>query len=237
MSAYIAKAPATKEALLSQLKEQIIKGRLAVGEKLPTERELEQRIGIGKSAVHGVLTDLEHKGFITIVPRKGAYVADFAKKGSAETLSEVLRINGGRLSFKMSVEIVELRNAIEGGALIRLAERHTDADITKLRQALDELRRVDVETLEVPDMAAMESRFHTLICELSGNDLFSLVMSSFAPMSVAIWQNCALYWGVEGFIKHDEILIGMIERGEGHEAQMYIEGIFAQFLEAFFRNK
>lgn len=226
-----------KETFMRQLEEKIIRGKLAVGEKLPTEREFEEQTGIGKSAIHCALVELEHKGFISIIPRKGAYVADYAKEGTADTLNEVLRCNGGRLSFKMSVEIVELRNAIEGGALIRLAAHHTDEDIARLNAALDVLRSVDVNTMEIPEIAEIESRFHLLICELSGNDMFSLVMNSFAQISSALWQACTLFWGVGGFIKHDEEIIGMIERGEGHKAQMFIEDVFSQYLEAFYKNK
>lgn len=227
----------SKDEFVWQLEERIIRGKLLVGEKLPTEREFEEQTGIVKSAIHCALIELEHKGFINIVPRKGAYVADYAKEGTADTLNEVLRYNGGRLSFKMSVEIVELRNAIEGGALIRLAAHHTDEDIARLNAALDVLRSVDVNTTEIPEIAAIESRFHLLICELSGNDMFSLVMNSFAQISSALWQACTLFWGVGGFIKHDEEIIGMIERGEGHKAQMFIEDIFSQYLEAFYKNK
>ena len=237
MSADKKNEPMTKEEFIRQLEERIIRGKLAVGQKLPTEREFEQQTGIGKSAIHCALIELEHKGFINIIPRKGAYVANYAREGSADTLNEVLRCNGGRLSFKMSVEIVELRNAIEGGALIRLAAHHTDEDIAKLRSALDSLRSVDVNTTEIPEIAEIESRFHLLICELSGNDMFSLVLNSFSQISAALWQTCALFWGVDGFIKHDEELIGMIERGEGHEAQKFIENVFAQFLDAFYKNK
>lgn len=237
MSSEKNKLPGTKEEFIRWLEERIIRGKLAVGEKLPTERTFEQQTGIGKSAVHGALIELEHKGFIKILPRKGAYVSNYVREGTADTLNEILRCNGGRLSVKMSIEIVELRNAIEGGALIRLAKQHTDEDLAKLNAALDELRAVDVGTAEIAEIAEIESRFHLLICELSGNDMFSLVMNSFATISAALWQRCALFWGVGGFIRHDEALIDMISRGEGHEAQIYIENVFAQFLEAFYQSE
>lgn len=229
--------PMTKVEFISHLENLIIRGKLAAGDKLPTERAFEQQTGLGKSAVHGALIELEHKGFINIVPRKGAYVADYAREGTADTLNEVLRCNGGKLSLKMSVEIVELRNAIEGGALIRLAAHHTEEDIAKLRSALDKLRAVDAASGGVPLIAELESRFHQLICELSGNDMFSLVINSFSQISTVLWQTCAMFWGIDGFIEHDEALIGMIERGEGHEAQVFIENIFAQFLEAYFEGR
>ncbi len=237
MSFHKNKLPGTKDEFVSWLADRIIRGKLSVGEKLPTERDFEQQTGIGKSAVHGALVELEHKGFIKIIPRKGTYVSNYVREGTVETLNEILRSNEGRLSFKMSIELVELRNVIEGGALIRLAKHHTDEDIAKLNAALDELRAVDVATAEIEEIAELESRFHMLICELSGNDMFSLVMNSIAPISTALWQRCALFWGVGGFIQHDEALIDLISQGKGCEAQKYIENIFSQFLEAFYQNE
>ena len=57
-------------------------------------------------------------------------------------------------------------------------------------------------------------------------------MNAFAPMSEVLWKYCAHYWGLKGFIEQDEKILGMIERGEGHEAQCYLEDIFAEYLEA-----
>ena len=136
----------------------------------------------------------------------------------------------------MSVELVELRNALEGGALIRLAERHTPEDIKKLRACVEELEAISDKSPGIKELGVFASRFHFMICELSGNDMFSLIMNSFAPMSAVLWENCAAFWGVEGFIKQDSDLIDMIERGQGYEAQKYITDIFRQFLAAFEAN-
>lgn len=225
--------PRPKEVLIREIEERIMRGKLSVGEKLPTERELAAQTGVSKSIVHFALIELERRGFLTIIPRRGAYVADFSKTGNAETLNEILRYNGGKLSVKMSIEIVELRNAIEGGALIRLAAKHTDEDLASLRSALAEMKEKKTRGLEIAEIAEMESRFHYRICELSGNEMFALVMNSFSTISGILWQYCAMFWDIDGFIEHDEAIIGMIERGEGHEAQKYIEDIFAAFLDAY----
>ena len=225
--------PSPRELFIKEIEGRIIKGKLSVGEKLPTERELEAQTGISKSVIHFALKDLENLGFIRIEPRKGAYVADFARHGSFETLNEMLRYNGGKMSYKMSVEMVELRNAVEGGAMIRLAASHTDEDIKKLRDSLDEVRAAVGKDVELSELADITSRFHALICDLSGNDMFSLMMNAFSPMSKVLWENCAFFWGAEGFLEQDEHIIDLIEQGRGHEAQVYIENIFAQFIEAF----
>ncbi len=225
--------PSPRRLLIREIEERIISGKLAIGEKLPTERELHAQTGINKSEVHAAIKDLEHMGFIKIVPRQGTYVADYIRTGSFETLNEILRYNGGKISFKMSVDLVEMRNAIEGAALIRLAANHTCEDIELLRSKVDELRAVVDKNLGVSELAKMSYRFHCLICELSGNNMFLLMMNSFTPLGMVLWENCAAFWGAEGFLEQDEKIVDMIEHGEGPEAKKYIEDIFAQFIEAF----
>lgn len=225
--------PSPRESIIREIEAQIIRGKLKPGEKLPTEREIGAKTGVSKSVVHFALIELERLGFVTIVPRQGVYVADYSHMGNAETLNEVLRYNGGRLSFKMSVELVELRNAIEGGALMCLAEKRTDEDLAALRAVLRELQEAEERDLEIPEIAVIESRFHFLVCERSGNSMFSLVMNSLSQISEVLWQYCAMFWGSKGFAAHDEALLGMIERGEGREARQYIESIFQDFLNAY----
>ena len=225
--------PTPKELFIKKIQERIIKGKLVVGEKLPTERELETQTGISKSVIHFALKDLEHMGFVEIIPRRGAYVADYARKGSMETLNEILKYRGGKISYKMSVDMVEMRNAIEGAALIKLAANHTNEDMAQLRAVLNEIRILAGKDAELSEVAKMSRKFHSLVCELSGNDIFALIMNAFGPVANVLWENCAAFWGAKGFSEQDERILDMIERGEGHEAKKYIEDIFAQFLEAF----
>lgn len=230
------KMPSPREYFIREIEGQIIKGRLKVGEKLPTERQLAERTGIKQSVVHAAIKELENLGFVNIVPRHGVYVADYLRTGSFETLNEVLRYNGGKLSLKMSLDLVELRNAVEGGALIRLAECHSREDIQLLRENLEELERAKDRNPGIQELGRLTSRFHYLVCELSGNDMFPLMMNSFGNIATVIWENCAAFWGVDGFIEQDSHLIDLIEQGRGYDAQKYISDIFRQFLEAFMEN-
>ena len=55
--------PSPKEAFINEIKGRIIKGKLKIGEKLPTERELAEQTGISKSAIHFALKELGQNGF------------------------------------------------------------------------------------------------------------------------------------------------------------------------------
>ncbi len=225
--------PSPRDTFIKEIKGRIIKGKMKIGEKLPTERELSEQTGISKSVIHFALKDLEHQGFIKIIPRKGIYVTNFLREGSFETLKEILKYNDGRLSYKMSVDMVELRNAVEGGALIKLAAHHTEEDIKKLRGSVDMLKAAAKGSPSIQELGKMTSEFHYLVCDLSGNDMFALIMNAFGTVSSILWEKCAAFWGAEGFIEQDETIISLIEQGQGHQAQKYIEDVFASFLEAF----
>ena len=72
-----------------------------------------------KAKIHRAIKDLERTGFLSIVPRHGTYVADYVSSGNYDTLHELLRSGESYLTRQRIVALVETRNAIEGGALIR----------------------------------------------------------------------------------------------------------------------
>ena len=118
--------PSAKECFFESIKAKILSGELRPGEKLPSERELAESTGINKSAIHLAIKDLERTGFLSIVPRHGTYVADYVASGNYDTLHELLRSGESYLTRQRTVALVETRNAIEGGALIHLANSHTE---------------------------------------------------------------------------------------------------------------
>ncbi|MGL4369318.1 MAG: FadR/GntR family transcriptional regulator, partial [Spirochaetota bacterium] len=133
--------PTPKEMFISQIMEMIFSGELKIGEKLPTERELFETMGINRSIVHAGLEELQRMGFISIEPRKGAYIADYSKTGNFETFIAIVKYARGNLDSQTSIAMVEFRNAIEGGAMIALAKRGTQEDFAALRRILEKMKQ------------------------------------------------------------------------------------------------
>lgn len=107
-------APSMKELFIKEIEALILSGQLKVGEKLPTERELADEMKISRTIVNLGLSELKNKGFIDIVPRKGAFVADYAKNGKLDTLISIINFNGGRFDKKTVNSIMEFRRINEG---------------------------------------------------------------------------------------------------------------------------
>ena len=64
MSIGVIDVPSRKELFVNRIEEQILTGRLKVGDSLPSERQLQEETHISKTVIHAGLVDLEQKGFL-----------------------------------------------------------------------------------------------------------------------------------------------------------------------------
>ena len=58
------------------IKEQIESGRLRIGDRLPTEKELSEQFSVSRITSKRALVELEQEGLITRTRGKGSFVAD-----------------------------------------------------------------------------------------------------------------------------------------------------------------
>lgn len=222
--------PTMRELFVQQIMEKIFSGELKAGDKLPSERELAEKMSISRSVAHLGLEDLRRMGFVRIAPRRGIYVADYAHEGNFETLSALSKY-GGALDASLTASLVELRNAVYGGALIRLGDRHTDSDIAAMTAQVDALKSCR-EYGSVHEYAVQMSRFEMLVTELCGNMLFPLMLNSFSDTCLKIWEKCVSFWGVDSVIEQEKHIIELVDSGDGHAAAAYVEDIYRRYLEA-----
>ena len=224
-------APTIKELFIERIEGMIFSGALKPGDRLPSERDLAEQMKISKTIVHLGLEDLARMGFIEVTPRRGTVVADFAETGNLETLNAILRYNGGKLDRQMVVSIVELRSAIEGGALIRLGRRHSDADMEELRGMMAEFEAASLLSSSTAEVAAALARFHYRICTLSGNQLFPLIMNAFRGVGNTLWEDSARFWGVNALLEQGRHILELLEKNDGETASDYLNSLFDHYLE------
>ena len=64
------------EQVMDQLKEQIMTGQMATGEKLPSVRELSKSITVNPNTVQKAYRELERQGYVYTTSGVGTFVAD-----------------------------------------------------------------------------------------------------------------------------------------------------------------
>lgn len=221
-------APTMRELFVQQILEKIFSGELKAGDKLPSERELAEKTGISRSVVHLGLEDLQRMGFVHILPRRGIYISDYAREGNFETLNALSKY-GGALDQSLVSSLVELRNAVYGGALIRLGDEHTQDDIDAMRAQVRALRACRGGMREYAEQMC---RFETLVTERCGNAIFPLMLNSFSETCLKIWEKCVSFWGADTVAAQEEHITELVESGDGRAAAAYVEDIYRRYLEA-----
>lgn len=224
-------APTLRELFVDQVIGMIFSGELKVGDRLPSERELSEQMHISRSMVHTGLEDLERMGFVRMEPRRGNYIEDYARHGNFETLMALGKY-GGQFDHAIESSLVEVRDAIEGGAMILLGERGTPADIDQLRAITENLRASVAAGEGITAYAQWMRKFDTTITELSGNLIFPLLMNSLADVSGVLWERCVTFWGPETVIEQETRITAMLAEGRGRDAALYIENIYHHYCDA-----
>ena len=128
-------APRVYHHIVAHIEGAIYDGRLASGDRLPSERELGRRFGASRVAVREALRALEHRGLLEV--RQGSAGGHFVRPMDASVVSRdfqtLLRL--GRLT---AAQLTEARLIMEPEVARLAAERATDMDVKELRAALDE---------------------------------------------------------------------------------------------------
>lgn len=86
----------SKEPLFLQIQKQVLvfieAGILKVGDKLPSVRSLAQDNGINPNTVARAYMQLEQKGYVHTIPKKGVFISMDEKKEYEKEACELIRV-------------------------------------------------------------------------------------------------------------------------------------------------
>jgi DNA-binding FadR family transcriptional regulator len=170
------------ELVLEQLRRSIHLGHFGPGDKLPSERELSQQLGVSRTTVREAVRVLEGEALVEI------------KRGSAGGI--VVRPQSARpadLRRRLSEfeEIIDFRIAVESMAARLAAQRRTKADIAELQRAFRRLEAFASGKGAVSDWLRADGEYHLLIARIARNERLAQAVEDaragmFLPIG-AVW--------------------------------------------------
>jgi len=179
------------DRFVQQVENMILSGELAVGEKLPSARDLCIKMGISRPVVSAGLIELEKLGFVEILPRKGAFVCDYRRKGTVETLLAIMRYNGGAMRRNEVISLLQVRQSLEILCMEQVIQHTTDRELENVSPYLER-----IASAENPEKTAEAVfAFHHELAVLSGNMLLPLLYHSFRTESLYLWTICGKHFG------------------------------------------
>ncbi len=174
------KTDSLKDVFVSKFERLILSGKISIGEKLPSERELVNHLKVSRSVVHAGLLDLAAKELITIKPQTGAIVNDFKKEGSLSILLPLVNYHGLKLRPDIQKDIIDIRLLFETEAVRLSAINRNKLHLKDLFNIISEETIVD--HINPKEIAKLDFKFHLIIMEASGNFFYPLLLNSFKPI-------------------------------------------------------
>ncbi|MCF8012304.1 MAG: FadR family transcriptional regulator [Clostridiales bacterium] len=158
------------EEIIDQVKNMIKEGDLNPGDKLIAERELAEKLEVGRSAVREAFRVMEAMGIIKIKPGEGTYISEVNADSLVNTIAPA-----DVADTKTSREIMELRKILEVQAAEIAAERCAPEQLKVIGDAVVKMEQ-DMNEGYLGEEADM--KFHYSITEATCNSLLIKLMNS-----------------------------------------------------------
>lgn len=196
--------------VMGHIKALISDGNYRPGDRIPTEQELAQRFGVGRSSIREAIKVFEHLGVLEAKAAKGTFVRERASI-SAEAISWAVLLGNDDLR-----DVLQLRELIEGAAFSRLVRSYHagEDDARRTVERIGEqvaLIRAAAIAGDIDRVIEGDYAFHGLVIDAGGNALFSeLYRTLHGFMRLEIRQSYRAISDLrESADDHDEILAAL----------------------------
>ncbi len=158
--------------VVKQIEGLILRGILRPGERLPSERELSERMEVSRPSLREALADLQDRGLLTSKAGAGVYVADVLGSAFSPALVTLFATHDEAV-----FDYISFRRDMEGLAAERAARLASDTDL-KVINAIFEKMEAAHQKRNPPDEARLDADFHLAIIEASHNMIMLHMMRS-----------------------------------------------------------
>lgn len=145
-----------RDVVFNTLRRSILTGELKPGERL-MEIHLADKLGVSRTPIREAIRKLELEGLVTMIPRRGAEVAQITEKS--------LR------------DVLEVRRALDALAVELACERITAEELERLKEACEAFE-AETKKGNANQVAKADVRLHDIILMASGNERLMQMISN-----------------------------------------------------------
>ncbi len=145
-----------RDVVFKKLRKAILTGELKPGERL-MEIHLADKLGVSRTPIREAIRKLELEGLVTMIPRRGAVVAEITEK-----------------SLK---DVLEVRRALDMLSAELACERITDGDKKLLKKACTEFEEA-VKGGDLRIIAQKDVALHNIIVGATGNERLQQLLNN-----------------------------------------------------------
>lgn len=159
-------------SVIHQIEELILRGVLRPGERLPSERELSDRLGVSRPSLREALSDLQDQGLLTARAGAGVFVADVLGGAFSPALTALFSRHDSAV-----FDYINFRRDMEGLAAERAATQGSQTDLDVINTIFAKMEAAH-QKRNPADEARLDADFHMAIIEASHNIVMLHMMRS-----------------------------------------------------------
>ncbi len=172
MSFKTIKKKSTLEVIVQQIKDQIKKGILKPGEKLPSERKLADLLGISRASIREAIQALAFSGYLEVIQGKGTHVLEIATK-----YDEIVNFFSEFSNYSLDY-LMEARIMLEGEFARLAALNASQEEIDLIEKIFNEIAKSkNLNSFVVKDL-----EFHLTIAKATHNPFMNGLMKIIGEM-------------------------------------------------------
>ena len=159
-------------SVIRQIEQLILRGILRPGERLPSERELSEKLGVSRPSLRDAVAELQQKGLLISRANSGIFVADVLGSAFSPALQRLFSTHDEAV-----FDYIAFRRDMEGLAAERATRLSSDTDLQLINSIFEKMENAHGKR-DPSDEAGLDADFHLSIIEASHNVVMRHMMRS-----------------------------------------------------------
>lgn len=161
------------EQVIDQIQNMIMEGSLKKGDKLPSERDLCEILGVSRTSIREALKALQVVGLVESRQGEGNFIQENFENSLFQPLSVMFMLQESKPE-----EILELRTILEVQTAALAAENITSDEIEELNILINKLK----ESQDEENNVKIDKKFHYKIAQAAGNFLVLNILNAISSL-------------------------------------------------------
>ncbi|MDZ4088102.1 MAG: FCD domain-containing protein [Tabrizicola sp.] len=171
-------------SVVRQIEQLILRGILRPGERLPSERELADKLGVSRPSLRDAIADLADRGLLVSRAGSGIFVAEVLGSAFSPALTQLFSTHDEAV-----FDYISFRRDMEGLAAERAAVFGSETDLKLIDTICRKMEAAHLKR-DPSDEARLDAEFHMAIIEASHNVIMlHMLRSMFDLLRQGVFYN------------------------------------------------
>jgi GntR family transcriptional regulator, transcriptional repressor for pyruvate dehydrogenase complex len=172
------------QSVVRQIEQLILRGILQPGERLPSERDMAEKLGVSRPSLRDAISDLADRGLLISRAGSGVFVAEVLGSAFSPALIQLFATHEEAV-----FDYIAFRRDMEGLAAERAARLGSETDLRVIATIFAKMELAH-QKRDPTDEAQLDAEFHMAIIEASHNVIMlHMLRSMFDLLRQGVFYN------------------------------------------------